>query len=93
MSDISHLVKAAITSVLALATVTTVHAAQTTAIQQQKCYGIVKAGMNDCETTNTSCAGSSVVDKQSDAYIFLPQGTCDKIVGSTLKPIKPKHLK
>jgi uncharacterized membrane protein len=52
----------------------------------EKCYGIVKAGKNDCQTSNTACQGTSKKDKQGDAWIYLPKGTCEKIVGSSLKP-------
>ena len=51
----------------------------------EKCYGIVKAGMNDCATAKQSCAGSATKDSQPDAFIFLPKGACQKIVGGSLK--------
>lgn len=50
----------------------------------EKCYGISKAGMNDCQTANGSCAGSAVKDHQRDAFIFLPKGICNRIVGGEL---------
>ncbi|NKC11376.1 MAG: DUF2282 domain-containing protein [Gammaproteobacteria bacterium] len=52
----------------------------------EKCYGIVKAGKNDCQTSNTACAGTSTANGQGDAWIYVPKGTCDKIVGSSPKP-------
>ena len=55
---------------------------------QQKCYGIVKAGMNDCATAKASCAGSATKDAQSDAYLLMPKGMCEKIVGGSLVPKK-----
>ncbi|RUR06465.1 DUF2282 domain-containing protein [Legionella sp. km772] len=54
----------------------------------EKCYGIVKAGMNDCNTAKASCAGSATKDKQKDAFLFLPKGTCEKIVGGSLTPLE-----
>ena len=54
----------------------------TPVVDQEKCYGIVKAGMNDCQTATSKCAGSSTKDKQIDAFILLPKGLCDKIVGA-----------
>ena len=51
----------------------------------EKCYGVVKAGKNDCATKSTSCAGHSKIDGQQDAFIALPKGTCDKIVGGSTK--------
>jgi uncharacterized membrane protein len=85
----NQIVKSAITSVLAL-TVTGVVAVSTNAIAaekaQEKCYGITKAGMNDCQTSAQSCAGSATKDNQKDAFIFMPKGMCSKIVGGSLKP-------
>ncbi len=51
---------------------------------QEKCYGIAKAGMNDCQTAGHSCSGSAVKDNQADAFIFLPKGLCTRIVGGSL---------
>ena len=58
------------------------------AAEKEKCYGVAKAGKNDCVTANGSCAGSAKKDNQKDAYLILPKGTCDKIVGASLSPIK-----
>lgn len=49
----------------------------------EKCYGIVKAGKNDCQTATSSCAGTSTSDGQKDAWVFVPEGLCDKVVGSS----------
>jgi uncharacterized membrane protein len=57
------------------------------AAENEKCYGIAKAGMNDCQTATHSCAGTATVDAQPDAWIYVPVGTCDKIVGGSLKPL------
>jgi uncharacterized membrane protein len=55
----------------------------------EKCYGISKAGLNDCGTaTNSGCAGSSKTDNDKDAWIYLPKGTCNKIVGGSTKEPK-----
>ncbi|TAJ25406.1 MAG: DUF2282 domain-containing protein [Reyranella sp.] len=50
----------------------------------EKCYGVAKAGKNDCQTAKSSCAGTSKTDNQADAWISVPKGTCDKIVGGKL---------
>jgi uncharacterized membrane protein len=47
----------------------------------EKCAGIVKAGQNDCATSTTACHGSVTVDGNQEAWIYVPTGTCDKIVG------------
>lgn len=51
----------------------------------EKCYGIVKAGSNDCQTGVSACAGTAKKDSQKDAWLYLPKGSCEKIVGGTLK--------
>ena len=47
----------------------------------EKCYGVAKAGKNDCQTAKSSCAGTSKADSQNDAWISVPKGVCDKLVG------------
>lgn len=84
MKKIHEAIKVAITGVLALTTVHAV-AADSAAQPTEKCYGIVKAGMNDCATKGNSCAGSATKDNQGDAFLFMPKGLCDKIVGGSLK--------
>lgn len=58
--------------------------ADTSDVQQEKCYGITRAGMNDCATATASCAGSATRDNQPDAFIFLPKGLCTRITGASL---------
>ena len=52
----------------------------------EKCYGVARAGHNDCFTASNSCGGTSQIDAQQDAWIYLPRGTCEKIVGGSLSP-------
>lgn len=53
--------------------------------KNEKCYGVVKAGQNDCQTATSSCAGTSKRDAQADAWVYVPAGTCEKLVGGALK--------
>ncbi len=50
----------------------------------EKCYGVAKAGKNDCQTASSSCAGTSKKDAQADSWIAVPKGTCAKIAGGKL---------
>ncbi|MHA1597228.1 MAG: BufA1 family periplasmic bufferin-type metallophore [Alphaproteobacteria bacterium] len=77
------LIASAMAMALSMAVVSKAEAAE-----KEKCYGVAKAGKNDCVTANGSCAGSAKKDNQKDAYLILPKGTCDKIVGASLAPIK-----
>ncbi|MCP9859071.1 MULTISPECIES: DUF2282 domain-containing protein [unclassified Cyanobium] len=43
------------------------------------------AGMNDCGTSKHSCAGKATVSGAPEEWVYVPQGTCNKIVGGTLK--------
>ena len=50
----------------------------------EKCYGVAKAGKNDCQTKHSSCAATSRKDAQADAWLSVPKGTCEKIVGGSI---------
>ena len=53
--------------------------ASTAAAQEnEKCFGISLAGENDCAAgPGTTCAGSSTVDYQGNAWTLVPAGTCE----------------
>ena len=77
------IIAGAITSALALAPLTGVQAAA--GADNEKCYGVAKAGKNDCKAgPGTSCAGTSKVDGQGNAWMLVIKGTCEKITGGTL---------
>ena len=48
--------------------------------KMEKCYGVVKAGNNDCQTSNSACAGTSTADGQKDAWLLVPKGMCARLV-------------
>ena len=54
----------------------------------EKCFGVAKAGKNDCssKTANHACAGQSSKDGDKTSFIVLPKGTCEKIVGGSTTP-------
>ena len=52
----------------------------------EKCYGIARAGQNDCFFAGNSCAGTSARDDDPQAWVYVPQGTCKKITRGTLEP-------
>jgi len=51
--------------------------------EAEKCFGIAKAGKNDCQTASSSCAGTSKRDAQKDAWIYVPAGTCERLVNGS----------
>jgi len=56
----------------------------------EKCYGVAKAGKNDCGNVSGThgCAGQAATDGLWDEWVYLPKGTCDKIAGGTTDPKK-----
>ena len=52
----------------------------------EKCYGVVNAGLNVCQTATHSCAGTSTTDNQPDSWLYVPAGSCAKITGGSDKP-------
>ena len=62
---------------LALSQAAVVQTAQAGA--KEKCFGISLAGQNDCAAgPGTSCAGTSTVDYQGNAWTLVPSGDCAK---------------
>ena len=58
-----------------------------TAYKAEKCYGIAKARMNDCSNRgNNSCGGTQKINNDPKAYIYVPEGYCNRIVGGSLAP-------
>jgi uncharacterized membrane protein len=65
----------AFTAALALSAVSAQAAGEDAS--KEKCYGIAKAGHNDCASTgNTSCAGTAKADYEKAAWAYVPKGTC-----------------
>ena len=54
----------------------------------EKCYGVAAAGKNDCFTSQNSCAATTERDAEPQAWVYVPAGTCDRIVGGSLAPKK-----
>ena len=45
--------------------------------EQEKCYGVAKAAENDCAAgPGTTCAGTSKIDYQGNAWKLVPKGSC-----------------
>ncbi len=84
MTRRNALLTTAIGSLIALGVTTGGMALAADAPKMEKCAGIVKAGKNDCQTSVSACAGTAKKDGQKDAWIYVPQGSCDKIVGGAV---------
>lgn len=49
----------------------------------EKCYGVVKAGKNDCGANGHSCAAQAATDGDKKEWVMVPTGLCDKLVGGS----------
>jgi uncharacterized membrane protein len=59
---------------------------------QEKCFGISLRGQNDCAAgPGTTCAGTSKVDYQGDAWTLVPKGTCTTVTlpGNRMGSLQP----
>jgi uncharacterized membrane protein len=83
MSTRNKLLQSAVAGVLALGLVQSAAAQDPKAQPKEKCYGIAKAGQNDCGTARHSCAGKATKDNAADEWKYVPKGTCDKMGGKT----------
>jgi uncharacterized membrane protein len=52
--------------------------------EMEKCYGVAKAGKNDCAGPAHSCSGQAKMDGGSKEFITLPKGTCERLTGGSL---------
>jgi uncharacterized membrane protein len=56
--------------------------------KMEKCYGVVKAGKNDCSSSKKgghSCAGAATIDSDKTEWILVPQGTCERLTNGSTK--------
>ena len=84
-------IRSALASVLALGALTAAHSAPVAADpSKEKCFGIAKAGANDCAsaTGSHSCAGTATKDNDKGDWKYVDKGTCEKMGGSMMAPKK-----
>ncbi len=82
MNSKTAMIAAAIGGLVAMTAVQTTLAADETATE--KCYGIAKAGKNDCAGAKHACSGQGTKDGAATEWVKLPKGTCERIVGASL---------
>lgn len=61
-----------------------VHAQDAKSMDKEKCYGVAMKGKNDCAAgAGTTCAGTSKMNHQGNAWSYVPKGSCEKTVSKT----------
>ena len=53
---------------------------------QEKCYGIAKAGQNDCGTAKHACAAQASKDNDPTEWKYVARGTCQQLGGKSAAP-------
>jgi uncharacterized membrane protein len=86
-----QIVSSALATVLALG-LGSVTSAQAADSGKEKCYGIVKAGANDCANLSGShsCAGQSTADGSPMEWKYVAKGTCKSLKGLSAEEAKAK---
>ena len=94
MSNRNPFYMLALTSALAVAGAATSSVATAADGDKEQCAGIIKAGKNDCATTTNACHGHAEKDASPEAWIYLPKGTCERLVGGrVVKVVDPSPKK
>jgi len=84
MSQVVPKVSAATLALALSASLMTAPAVAADGAEKEKCFGVALKGKNDCAAgPGTSCAGTSQVDYQGNAWAFVPKGTCEKTASKT----------
>jgi uncharacterized membrane protein len=82
MDKLNALLQLGISGLLVVGAATTATTAMAADRNMEQCAGVIKAGKNDCATSKNACHGHVTTDANPEAWIYVPQGTCDKIVGA-----------
>ncbi len=77
----TKLINSAIAGLIALGSVSSIAHAGDTAADKEKCYGVAKAGKNDCGNAKHSCAGQAKADNDPTEWKTVAKGTCEKMGG------------
>lgn len=54
-------------------------------IERERCYGVVRAGANDCANAKHSCAAQASTQHDSKEWIMLPKGVCTRLADGALE--------
>jgi uncharacterized membrane protein len=84
--DNRRIITAAIGSLLMLGLASGSAMAADKKMDMEKCFGVAKAGKNDCSSNKSahSCAGQATKNNDPMDFVAVPKGTCEKIAGGQL---------
>lgn len=87
MNTQNTLVSAAMAGLFAVSLAAASGSALADDMAKEKCFGVAKAGQNDCGSNKSkhSCAGQAKVDNDPNDFKLVPKGSCEKM-GGAMKP-------
>ena len=56
-------------------------------VERERCFGVTRAGGNDCATPRHSCAAQSKTARDDEEWIMVPKGLCDKLAGGRVESL------
>ena len=86
MKNRSLIASTAISSLLALGALGVATSANAAEGAKEKCYGVAKAGQNDCAANGHSCQGQAKADNDPTEWKYVPKGECEAAGGKTSAP-------
>lgn len=92
MKNKSRMVSTAVSSLLALGALAVSTSAVAAEEGKEKCYGIAKAGANDCAANGHSCQGQAKADNDPGEWKYVEKGQCAALGGSTTAGKKTESL-
>jgi uncharacterized membrane protein len=94
MNRNDHVLRFAVSSLIAVGALATGASALADAPAMEQCAGVVKAGANDCATSTNACHSHVTTDRNPEAWVYLPKGTCERIAGArVVKVVDPTPAK
>jgi uncharacterized membrane protein len=83
MKDHNTLIQSAVAGLLALGIATAATTAAAADEAKEKCFGVAKAGQNDCggKSSKHACAGQSKADNDPNDFKLVAKGSCEKMGG------------
>ena len=79
----------AVAGAMVAAVAASVRHGNSAAVERERCYGIAKAGQNDCANAVHSCAKQARVDAENSEWIAVPNGTCVRLAGGRMDEAAP----
>ena len=90
MNNSTNIIKTALTGIMATGLLAVTSSAMAGKPGMEKCMGVAATGKNDCGTSQHACAGQAKTDGEAEEWVYVKEGTCEKLAGGKIKVDKAK---